>query len=90
VWEYPLSPLVRFDQPVSVRVLPPVPPNEAVAAALSLEAEMKRAALEEVLAPARRFRPETDGYWGGYPYEIDPTFRDLAAQVAAHRSLVSQ
>jgi len=90
VWEYPYSPLVRFGQPVSVRVLPPVPPGGAIEAAPALETEMKRVALEDAVAPARRFRPEVDGYWDGYRYEIDPAFPDLVAQVAAHREFVSR
>lgn len=90
VWEYPYSPQVRFGQTVSVRVLPPVPPREAVKTASTLETEMKRVALEDVVAPARRFRPEVDGYWDGYGYDIDPAFPELAAQVAAHRELPSR
>lgn len=90
VWDYPYSPLVRFGQTVGVRVLPAVAPTEAVDAAPSLEREMKRIALEEVIAPARRFRPELDGFWDGYRYEIDAAFPDLVAQVAAHRELVSR
>ncbi|NNC91294.1 MAG: 1-acyl-sn-glycerol-3-phosphate acyltransferase [Acidimicrobiia bacterium] len=90
VWEYPYSPLVRFGQPVSIRVLPAVAPTEAVDAARTLETEMKRIALEELTAPARRFRPEVDGYWDDYRYEIDPAFPDLVAQVAAHREAVGR
>jgi hypothetical protein len=51
---------------------------------------MKRIALEGAMAPARRFRPEIDGFWDDYRYDIDPTFPELAARVAAHRELVSQ
>ena len=90
VWEYPYSPLVRFGQTVGVRVLPSIPPGEAVDAARALETEMKRVALDEMIAPARRFRPEVDGFWDGYRYEVDPAFPDLAARVAAHRELVSR
>ncbi|MCP4225602.1 MAG: 1-acyl-sn-glycerol-3-phosphate acyltransferase [Actinomycetia bacterium] len=85
VWEYPYSPLVRFGQRMSVRVLPPLPPGEAVDGARELEAEMKRIALAGSMAPPRRFRPDVDGYWDDYGYEIDPAFPDLAAQVASHR-----
>lgn len=89
VWEHPYSPLVRFGQPMSMRVLPPVPPGEAVGAARTIEAEMKRMALDSV-APPRRFRPEVDGYWDDYPYEIDPAFPELAIRVATHRESLSQ
>ena len=85
VWEYPYSPLVRFNQQMSMTILPPIPPGEAVAAAVELESEMKRIALGPGMAPARRFRPEVDGYWDDYAYEIDSTFPELANQVARHR-----
>ncbi|RZV43834.1 MAG: 1-acyl-sn-glycerol-3-phosphate acyltransferase [Acidimicrobiia bacterium] len=90
VWEYPYSPLVRFGQRVSVRVLPAVPPGEAVERATALEAEMKQVALSDTMAPARRFRPEVDGYWDDYRYAIDPAFPELAARVAAHRESLSR
>lgn len=90
VWEYPYSPLVRFGQEVSVRVLPAVPPNEARASTQVVESEMKRIALNDMAAPARRFRPEIDGYWDDYSYDIDPAFSVLAAQVAAHREGVGR
>ena len=89
VWEYPYSPLVRFGQRMSMRVLPAVPPDEAVLAAPDLEKTMKTLALAEGMAPARRFQPEIDGYWDGYHYEIDPAFPELAAQVADHRRKVT-
>lgn len=85
VWEYPYSPLVRFGQRISVRVLPPVPPHEAGNRARAVEREMKQVALEPSLAPARRFRPEIDGFWDDYRFEIDPAFPDLSATVASHR-----
>ena len=34
----------------------------------------------------RRYRPEVDGFWDGYAFEIDPAFEEVAQQVAAHRS----
>ena len=90
VWEYPYSPLVRFGQEVSVRVLPAVPPNEARARARVVESEMKRIALNDMAGPVRRFRPEIDGYWDDYSYDIDPAFSVLAAHVAAHRAGVGR
>ncbi len=90
VWEYPYSPLVRFGQPLSMRVLPPLAPSEAVERAGAIEIEMKRFALEASFAPVRRFRPEIDGYWDDYRYDIDPAFSELAAQVAAHRELLGR
>lgn len=90
VWEHPYTPLVRFGQPVSVRVLPAVPPSEARGSARAIESEMKRIALHHGTAPARRFRPEVDGYWDDYRYDIDPAFPELVAEVAAHRELVKR
>ena len=90
VWEYPYSPLVRFGRQVSVRVLPGVPSHEARVSARAVESEMKRVALNDMAAPARRFRPEIDGYWDDYSYGIDPAFPELAAQVAAHRESSSR
>lgn len=85
VWEYPYSPLVRFGERMSMTVLPPIEPGEAIARAADLETEMKRIALSSGMAPARRFRPEVDGFWDDYAYEIDPAFPELAAQIAEHR-----
>jgi len=85
VWEYPYSPLVRFGQRVSVRVLPAVPPDEAIERAGALEVQMKQIALSDATEPARRFRPEVDGFWDDYSYTIDPAFPELAATIAAHR-----
>ena len=85
VWEYPYSPLVRFGQQMSMQVLAPIPPGEAVARAGELEAHMKGLALGSDMAPARRFRPEVDGFWDDYSYEIDPSFPELASLVARHR-----
>ena len=85
VWEYPYSPLVRFNQRMSMQILPPIPPTEAVERAAELESEMKRVALAPGMAPARRFRPEVDGFWDDYSYQIDPAFPELATQVARHR-----
>lgn len=89
VWEYPYSPLVRFGQRITMRILPAMSPDAAVAGAREIESSMKRVALQPDMAPARRFRPEIDGYWDGYRYEIDPTFPEVAEQVAAHRSTVA-
>ena len=89
VWEYPYTPLIRFGQRISMRILPPVAPDEAVANAHDLESAMKRAALQPGMAPARRFHPEIDGYWDGYRYEIDPAFPEVAELVAAHRRTVA-
>lgn len=81
VWEYPFSPLVRFDQPVLLRVLPPVEPD----AGPGLEAQIKREALANRHAPVRRFDPDRDGWWDGYHYSIDPAFSDLADRHRARR-----
>lgn len=90
VWEYPYSPIVRFGQPMSMRVLPPIPGSEAQGFAGELERKMKRIALDPGMAPARRFRPEIDGYWDGYPYEIDAAFPELASLIDLHRQAASR
>jgi len=85
VWEHPYSPTLRYGQPVSFRVLDPIPGIEAARRARSIEREMKAIALESGMAPVRRFVPERDGWWDGYEYEIDPDYPELAAAVAARR-----
>ena len=88
VWEHPYTDRLRFGQPVSMRVLDPLPVGDAVAGMLEIERHMKRIALSSEMAPARRFDPERDGYWDDYSYEIDPDFPDVAELVARHRSAV--
>ena len=84
VWEYPYSPVVRFGQRISMRVLPPV---TAEGADLDdLQKAMKAIALDESTSSPRRFRPTRDGYWDDYSYEIDPEFPELLRQVEEHRS----
>ena len=73
---------------MSVRVLPPVPPERAVSEARATEREMKRVALAGSMTSARRFRPELDGFWDDYRYEIDPDFPALEAVVSSHRRMV--
>lgn len=82
VWEWPYSPLLRYDMPVYLEVLPPVAPGELV----GLSREIRRRALDNGHADPRRFDPDRDGYWDGYAYEIDGDFPDLAAKVARHRA----
>jgi len=66
VWEHPYAPTVRYGQPVSVRVLEPVPGDVAAPLARRIEQEMKAIALRTDMAPVRRFVPERDGWWDGY------------------------
>ena len=47
---------------------------------------MKDLALQDGMAPVRRFVPERDGWWDGYAFEIDPDFPELAAAIEARRS----
>lgn len=84
-WEHPFSPRVRFDQPIRLEVLAPLPVGGAEAAMAATEQAMKRLALTSPVPP-RHFVPERDGWWDGYRYDIDPHFSDLAAAVAEHRS----
>ncbi|MEN8233721.1 MAG: lysophospholipid acyltransferase family protein [Actinomycetota bacterium] len=86
VWEYPYGPTVRRRQLVRLEILDPIPPTDAVARMRSTEREMKRAALATPPRP-RRYRPDRDGWWDGYPYRIDRDFEDLADRVAAHRAM---
>ncbi len=86
VWEHPYSPALRYGQPVSMRVLPPVPAGEALAAMRDVESQMKTIALSNTFATVRHFDPERDGYWDGYTYEIDRRFPEVAALVESHRA----
>lgn len=85
VWEYPYSPLLRFGQTMTMQVLEPITPTQAVGEASDLEREMKQLALASSVPP-RRFDPEVDGYWDDYDYEIDPDFPQVAELVARHRA----
>jgi 1-acyl-sn-glycerol-3-phosphate acyltransferase len=90
VWEHPHSPTIRFGQRVSMRVLDPIRPDALDESAFRvLESRMKRLAMAGDLAPARRYRPEVDGFWDGYEFEIDPAFPVLRSQVAAHRASIA-
>jgi 1-acyl-sn-glycerol-3-phosphate acyltransferase len=84
VWEFPYTPVLRFGQRVSMRVLPPVVPDELNLAVL--QRRMKQAALDPSTAEPRHFVPERDGYWDGYAYEIDPAFPELRREVDGHRA----
>lgn len=84
MWEHPFSATLRYGQSMSVVVLPPVPPPEAVPRRAEIERRMKHIALASP-TPPRRFDPDRDGYWDDYRYEIDPAFPDLAGRVADHR-----
>lgn len=86
VWEHPFGPTVRTGMHVSFEVLEPVAPDLAVERSRYLEREMKRRALGSEVSP-RHFDPDRDGWWDGYPYEIDPDYPELAARLAAHRAL---
>ena len=86
VWEHPYSATLRYRQRVSFRVLEPIPGAGAARRARSLEKHMKDLALQDGMAPARRFVPERDGWWDGYAFEIDPDFPELAAAIEARRS----
>jgi len=87
VWEHPYRPNVTTGVEVGVEVLPPIPPERIADAATGLEADMKRRALASGIQP-RHFEPDRDGWWDDYPYEIDPSFPELANRVAKHRSLM--
>ncbi len=84
IWEHPYSPVVRFDRPVHLQVLPAVSPEQAVSEKRDIERRMKRLALEATPQP-RRYEPDRDGWWDGYRFEIDPDFPELAVRVDQHR-----
>ena len=84
VWEHPFTPALRFNQSMTVAVLPPVLPDEALASRVVIESRMRQLALASP-TPPRRFDPARDGYWDDYRYEIDPSFPDLAERIASHR-----
>ena len=87
VWEHPYAPTVRLDQAVSMDVLAPIPPNQLSADRIrQVERTMKSHALVNPDTPARRFDPESDGWWDDYRYEVDPDFAALHEKVARHRS----
>lgn len=88
VWEHPFSPTLNFGQTIRLEVLKPINAVDILACAPSVEAEMKARALAAHPRP-RNFVPERDGWWDGYPYEIDPNFPDLAERVARHRQSTS-
>jgi 1-acyl-sn-glycerol-3-phosphate acyltransferase len=84
VWEHPYSPRLRSGATIRLEVLDPVPAAEAVAAMRDTERAMKRRALQLEPGP-RRFEPDRDGWWDGYPYEIDHDFGELRDRVEEHR-----
>lgn len=91
VWEHPFSATLRYDQPVWMRVMTPVPApartRESVnSVCTALQGAMKNLALEQRHAPARRFVPDRDGYWDGFAFEIDSRFTKLEVDVATHRA----
>lgn len=86
VWEHPYSSTVRFGRRVSMRILDPVPAGDLDADTFrDVEREMKRMALDGTGAAPRRFEPERDGWWDGYPFEIDADFPELRERVERHR-----
>lgn len=90
VWEYPYTPLLRYSQRVSMRILPPIPSEEIASRTpedirRTVKNLLKATALSGDMVAPRRFIPARDGYWDGYVYHIDPTFADLAADIARHR-----
>ncbi len=82
VWEWPYSPLVRYGEPLYMEAMDPVRAGELA----GLAGVTRHRAIDNGHAPARRFVPDEDGYWDGYAYEVDPSFPDLAAAVARHRT----
>ncbi len=88
VWEHPFASDLRFNQTIRMEVLEPLDSADILHCAGEIEADMKQRALSATPGP-RRFDPDRDGWWDGYPYEIDPAFPDLASRVAHHRETTS-
>ena len=84
VYEYPFSPLVRFDQKMSMRVLPALPAGGSEATVGPLQREMKQVAFDQDPGP-RRYVPNRDGFWDGYAFDIDDDFASVKAEVELHR-----
>lgn len=76
VWDYPFSTELRYGQKIALKVLPPVPTQRAMNQMRAMEREMKRLALLEEDAPARRYIPERDGLWEGYSFDIDVALQE--------------
>lgn len=90
VWEHPYTPRLRYNQRISLRVLPPLPVDQVAAQSIDdlrvvVQRQLKAIALSGTMAAPRRFVPARDGYWDGFAYAIDPDFDELAADVARHR-----
>ncbi|MEA2011031.1 MAG: lysophospholipid acyltransferase family protein [Actinomycetota bacterium] len=85
VWEYPYQPIVRRRQRVRLEILDPIPAIRSVKSMRPTEREMKRIALAQAPFP-RRYEPDRDGWWDGYPFRIDGDFARLARRVRNHRS----
>ena len=88
VWKYPYATDLSFNQTIRMEILDPLDATDVLSCAGEIEANMKRRALSATPGP-RRFDPDRDGWWDGYPYEIDPAFPDLASRVAHHRTPTS-
>jgi 1-acyl-sn-glycerol-3-phosphate acyltransferase len=90
VWEFPYSPILRYNQRMSLRVLPPISVEEVLATPVEelrqkVQQKLKAVALSGEVVSPRHFVPARDGYWDGYTYRIDPNFPELAADVEKHR-----
>jgi 1-acyl-sn-glycerol-3-phosphate acyltransferase len=86
IWEYPYSSDLHFDRTIRMEILEPVSSKEVLGRSGEIEADMKQRALAATPQP-RHFDPDNDGWWDGYPYEIDPAFPELADRVADHRKM---
>jgi 1-acyl-sn-glycerol-3-phosphate acyltransferase len=87
VWEHPYSPTLRLGERISMRILPPIPPDRLDAATFrEMERSMKSVALGPGVAPPRHFVPTRDGWWDGYRFDIDPDFPELRQALAIHRN----
>lgn len=81
VWEYPFSPKLRRNQKIRMQVLEPIAAAEAVVTMRRLERSMKKHALADGDAAARRYIPARDGEWPDYRFTVDPGLGFLTTTV---------
>lgn len=90
VWEHPYSPRSRYNQRVSLQVLPPILPAShrhggASAFRATVQRQLKARALSGDMAAPRRYVKAGYGFWDGFNFTIAPAFPALRDEVERHR-----
>ena len=90
IWEHPHTAKLRYGQRIGIRVLSEISvqvlqnqPLEQVR--LQLQRQMKAVALCGELPAPRHYKPQQDGYWDGYRFDMDPDFPEVYTDFNAHR-----